>query len=246
MVPTCPRWITADLVPTWAPCIAGPPRTRRGCKGNRTEQAAKEARPGRTGRGSRPMRWLVDGADALVAALSRSPGRSARHSAFLSRLAGAPSVLGAAAGARDDDPSGRRGRGPAGAGHRDRTRSNWIRRSPRTDSTSCSPGSCRGAAAGCAATDPARVLVAADRCDRNAGRCGSRPTRRPPVRTRDPEPGRCCSPARRRALPGPVESRRQFHGLRRRDPGAAVAGQGQGPLELIGVATVRLGAWQPS
>jgi uncharacterized protein (TIGR03083 family) len=83
MVPTCPRWSTADLarhlgsVHRWATAHA------QGVKGKGPEQVAKQAgRDAPAGFDAR-LRWLVDGADTLVDALAAAP-RDLRAARFLS------------------------------------------------------------------------------------------------------------------------------------------------------------------
>jgi len=82
-VPTCPRWTTADLarhqgsVHRWATAHT------QGLKGSRPDQVAKEAGRNAPARFDARLRWLVDGADALVDALSAAP-RELRALRFLS------------------------------------------------------------------------------------------------------------------------------------------------------------------
>ena len=243
MVPTCPRWTTADLVRhqgsvhRWATAHA------QGLKGNRPELVAREAgRDAPAGFGAR-LRWLVDGADTLVDALAAAP-RDLRALRFLSDAPPARAFWARRQAHettihRVDAAAARHGRPPKAdeldldpalaADGLDELLTGFL---PRNSSRFRRP-------------EPARVLVApTDRPQRWTVRISADAPAT--VRTDDAGAGRPAVRQRRRALPGPVESRRQFHGHWRRDPGAAVAGQGQGPLELIGVATVRLGSWQPS
>ena len=243
MVPTCPRWThrRSRAAPGHGASLGH--RARAGAKGNRPELAAREAGLDAPARFGDRLRWLVDGADTLIGALAAAPGdlRALRFlsdappaRAFWARRQAHETTI-----HRVDAAAARQGRPPKpdeveldpalAADGLDELLTGFL---PRNSSRFRRPSR--------------RACWWHRLIDRNVGRCGSRPTRRPRSAPRRRNRTLAAVRQRRRALPGPVESRRQFHGLRRRDPGAAVAGQGQGPLELIGMATVRLGAWQPS
>ena len=149
---------------TSAACSAGRPPSSRRLRGPACRTRQKRRRCSRRPTAG-PAGVVPDGAGKLVNALQAAPRDLPPSSSSRTRRR-ATAVLGPPAGPRDDDPPGGRTRGPAGPDAVDGGGRNRAPTSPWTGSTSWSPGSSRGAAAGCAPTSRSGV----DRADRRRRR----------------------------------------------------------------------------